>query len=135
MLHTFDPFADFDWMSRSGSRRRDFMAADVYSEGDRYFLEIDVPGVNEDALDITVEKKTLTVTVDRPYEGTDERTSLMRGRSFGSFTRRFYLGEGLDADSIEATLEQGVLTLSIPVVEAAKARKIEVGTVRPAIES
>lgn len=135
MLHHFDPFADYDWLARPGSRHRPFMAADIYREGDRYFVEIDVPGVVEENLDVTVEKKTLTVTVDRPYQKSEERTSIARGRPFGTYTRRFFLGERLDAESIEATLENGVLTLTIPIIETAKARKIEVGTIRTAIES
>ena len=134
MLHRFDPFfRDYEWSpARMDSRR--FMNADVYRKGDRYFVEIDVPGVSEDAIEITVEKKTLAITVDRPLGADEERSALIQDRPFGSFTRRFFLGEGLDPDAVEASLDRGVLTVSIPMAETAKARKIEVSTVREAIE-
>ncbi len=135
MLTRFDPFQDFDWLNRPNLQTRGYMAADVYRQGDRYFLEMDVPGATDDNIDITVEKNTLTVAVERPQRDTDDETMVVRDRPFGTFSRRFYLGEGLDADRIEASLNNGVLTLVIPIVEAAKARKIEVGTVRDAIES
>jgi len=134
MLHRFDPFFhDFEWSASRVSTRR-FMNADVYRKGDRYFVEIDVPGVSEDAVDVTVEKKTLAITVDRPLYDDEERSALIQDRPFGSFARRFFLGEGLDPDGVEASLDRGVLTLSIPMAETAKARKIAVGTVREAIE-
>jgi HSP20 family protein len=134
MLNRFDPFQDFDWLNRPTLTARGYMAADVYRQDDRYFLEMDVPGVTQDQVDITVEKNTLTVAVERPQRTSDAELTMVRDRPFGSFNRRFYLGEGLDADGIEASLENGVLTLVIPIIEAAKARKIEVGAVRPAIE-
>ena len=134
MLHRFDPlFHDFEWSAaRAGTRR--FMNADIYRKGDRYFVEIDVPGVSEDAIEITVEKKTLAITVDRPLGDDDERSSLIQDRPFGSFARRFFLGEGLDPDGVEASLDRGVLIVSIPMAEMAKARKIAVSTGRDAIE-
>jgi HSP20 family protein len=109
------------------------MATDIYSEGDRYFLEVDVPGVEQEAIDVTVEKKTLTVTVERRGEDDTKRVAVIRDRPFGTFTRRFFLSDGLEPEAIEATLENGVLTLSIPIVETAKAKKIEVGVVRKAV--
>ena len=130
MHYRFDPYSSW-----GRTVTRSYMGADIYRGEDRYIVEVDVPGVAEDAIDVTVEKKTLSITVDRPA-GTGEGFDLVsRGRPTGTFTRRFYLGDGLDADGVEAGLENGVLTISIPVVETAKARKIEVGTVRPAIEA
>ena len=135
MIHRFDPFYDSGWSSRPGAGPRNFMAADIYREEDRYLVAVDVPGVSEENTEVTVEKKTLTLTVDRSLPAGDDGSLVSRGRPRGTFTRRFYLGEGLDPDGIEATLENGVLTLAIPIVEAAKARKIEVGTIRNAITS
>jgi HSP20 family protein len=111
------------------------MAADVYREDDTFFVEIDLPGVTQDNIDIEVDKNTLTVSAERPYEGSENRTSLVKGRAFGSFTRRFVIGEGLDTDSIEAAYENGVLKIAISVLESAQPRKVEVGTIRTAIES
>lgn len=135
MMHRFDLFGDYDWNTPVRMTPRWLMASDVYQGDDNYYVEIDVPGVTEDQVDVTLDRKTLTVTVDRAHPSHEEWTSVMRGRSFGRFTRRFYLGDGLDSDGIQATLENGVLTLVIPMLETAKARKIEIGTVRNAISS
>ncbi len=134
MLHRFDPY-DWERSTRPGQQRRRLMAADVYREAENFYVELDIPGVGQEDIDVEVEKKTLTISVERPYPDSDERTNLVRGRAFGSFKRRFFLGEGLDADGIEADFENGVLRLSIPVLETAQARKVEVGTIRTAIES
>ena len=94
-----------------------------------------MPGVDQDKIDVEIDKKTLTITVDRPYQGNEDRFNLVRGRAFGTFKRRFFLAEGLDADGIEAAYDNGVLKLSIPVLESAQPRKVEVGAIRNAIES
>lgn len=133
MLHRFDPYT-WDWTTRS-TRSAGFMAADVYRDGDSFFVEIDLPGVDQGDIDVEVDNKALTITAGREYQGSDNRTELVRGRSYGTFTRRYFLGEGLDADHIEATYENGVLRVSVPVLETAQPRKIEVGTVRNALEA
>ncbi len=135
MLHRFDLFGDYDWNTRIPMAPRWFMASDVYQGDDNYYVEIDVPGVAEDQIDVTLDRKTLTVAVNRAHPAHEEWTSVMRGRPFGTFTRRFYLSDGLDSDGIQATLDNGVLTLAIPMLETAKARKIEIGTVHSAISS
>ncbi len=129
MLHRFDPFHD-----TAHRPRRMFLNADVYRRGDAFYLEIDVPGVALDDIDIEVEKKSLTITVERRELVDDERTDVVRGRPTGTFARRFFLGDGLDGESIEASYEAGVLTLTIPVTEKAKARKISISAGSPQIE-
>lgn len=121
MLHRYDPF--FDAGSRS---RRLFLNADVYRLADSFYLDIDAPGVALDDIDIEIEKKSLTVKVERRELVDDARTDLVRGRPTGTFVRRFFLGEGLDGEAIEAKYDDGVLTLTIPVVETAKARKVSI---------
>lgn len=135
MLMRFDPFADFERLTRQawGPSRTGYMPADAYRLGDRFFLHIDLPGVDQDSIDITVEKNTLTVTAERRWEKTEEVQVLHSERPFGSFTRQFFLGDSLDPDRIEAGYDHGVLTISIPVAETARPRKIEVGSVREAI--
>ena len=125
MLHRFDPFFDFEMAPRRSPRAR-FLDADVYRVGDRFYLEIDAPGVALEDIDIEVEKKNLRISVERRQLVDDDRADVVRGRAYGSFTRRFFLSEGLDPDAIEASFENGVLTLSVPVSETAKARKIAI---------
>lgn len=123
MLHRFDPY--FETSSRPAPRRH-VLAADVYRRGETYYVEIDAPGVDLDDIDIEVEKKHLTVTVERRNLVDDERVDISRGRPAGSFVRRFFLGDGLDGEAIRAHYDKGVLTVEIPIDENAKARKIAV---------
>ena len=130
MLMRFDPFADFDRLSRqlmNQGGQKAFMPVDAYRQEDRFWLHVDLPGVDQDSIDLEVEKNTLTITAERKWENTDEMTILMSERPQGTFSRQFFLGEGLDADNIEAGYDAGVLTISIPVAEKAKPRKITIG--------
>jgi HSP20 family protein len=131
MLMRFDPFADFDRLTRQTwgtTSRANYMAADAYRKGDRFFLHIDLPGVDPDSIDVTVEKNALTVTAERRWESEGEEQVILNERPTGSFSRQFFLGESLDTDAIEAGYDHGVLTVAIPIAETAKARKITVNS-------
>lgn len=131
MLMRFDPFADIDRLTRQawGGQRANPMPADAYRMDDRIYLHIDLPGIDEDSIDVTVEKNSLTVSAERRWNRDEETKVLHAERPFGNFTRQFFLGEGLDTDRIDAGYDRGVLTVTIPVAETAQPRKIEVGTV------
>ena len=135
MLMRFDPFSDFDRLSRQvwGSVRSNYMPADGYRQGDRFYLHIDLPGVDPDSVDVEVEKNTLTVSAERNWTRDDDVQVILNERPTGSFSRQFFLGESLDTDAIEADYDHGVLTVVIPIAETAKARKIEVNTTPAAI--
>jgi HSP20 family protein len=131
----FDPFADLDRISRQvwGSGRSTYMPADAYRKGDRLYLHVDLPGVDPESIDVTVEKNSLAVSAERKWERGDEDQVLLNERPTGSFSRQFMLGDSLDTDAIEAGYDHGVLTLAIPVAETAKARKIAVNTSHEAL--
>lgn len=137
MLMRFDPFSDFERISRQtgwgGTQRSSFMSADAYRKGERFYLHIDLPGVDPDSIDVTVEKNTLTVSGQRNWDIDGEDQVLLNERLTGSFSRQFFLGESLDTDAIEAGYDHGVLTLVIPIAETAKARKIVVNSTPEAI--
>ena len=135
MLMRFDPFSDLDRFSRQvwGPNRANFMPADAYRRGERFYLHLDLPGVDLDSIDITVEKNNLTVTAERRFETSGEEQVLLNERASGSYSRQFFLGESLDTDAIEAGYDHGVLTVTIPIAETAKARKISVNTVTEAL--
>lgn len=137
MLMRFDPFSDFERMSRQiyGQDRKSFMQADAHRKDDRFYLHIDLPGIDPDSIDITVEKNNLTVTAERKWEVESEDQVLLNERPTGTFTRQFFLGENLDTDAIQAGYDHGVLTVTIPVAETAKARKIAVGHIQDALTS
>ena len=135
MLMRFDPFPEFDRLSRQvwGGSRANFMPVDAYRKDDRFYLHIDLPGVDPESIDITVEKNTLAVTAERRWERDPDEQVLLNERPTGSFSRQFFLGESLDTDAIEAGYDHGVLTLAIPVAETAKARKIAVSSTTEAL--
>jgi len=91
-------------------------------------LRFDVPGVEQDKIDVTVDKGVLTVSATREEAKTEGENPVVRERLFGSFTRRVRLSDNLDAEAIEASQHDGVLEIRIPVREEAKPRKIAVGT-------
>lgn len=137
MLMRFDPFTDYDRLSRQvwGNTRSNFMPADAYRRDDRFYLHIDLPGVDPDSVDVEVEKNTLTVSAERRWDAGSEDQVLLNERQTGTFSRQFFLGESLDTDAIEAGYDHGVLTVVIPIAETAKARKITVNSTPEAIEA
>lgn len=135
MFLRFDPFADVERSAPPAGRlaRNLSMPADAYRLDDRVYVHLDLPGVEPDAFDITVERNTLTVVAERSWSLPEGAVAVLNERPQGRFTRTFFLGEGLDPDRIEATYDDGVLTLVVSLAEEAKARKIVVGSNEPAL--
>lgn len=124
----FDPFRDFDRITReTRDRAPSVMAFDAIRDDDAVTLYFDVPGISADDLDINVDRTELTITAHRVWKGEDKEI-LVNERPQGSFTRRLMLSDSLDTDQLEANLSEGVLTVTIPVAESSKPRKIEVTT-------
>jgi HSP20 family protein len=91
-----------------------------------------LPGVARDAIDMTVEKNVLTVTAERTWARDENDEVVVAERPHGRFTRQLFLGESLDSARIEAAFADGVLTVTVPVAEQAKPRKVELsGTNTP----
>ncbi len=131
MLIQNDPFRDFENLfgaSRRTATPRASMPMDAYRRGDNVWVHIDMPGVSSETLDINVERSVLTVTAERTWNSEESDKPYLSERYQGTLGRQVHLGEGLDAEGIEADLHDGVLTLRIPVAEKAKPRKIEVNT-------
>jgi HSP20 family protein len=127
MLMRFDPFRELDRLiQQSGAAREPAMPMDAYRRGDRFIVHFDLPGVDPSSIDLTVEKNVLTVRAERKWQKQEDAEVLVSERPQGTFTRQLFLGEGLDAEHIEARYDNGVLTLSIPVAEQAKPRKVEI---------
>jgi HSP20 family protein len=93
-------------------------------------LRFDVPGIDPEKIDVTVDRGVLTVSATREEAKTEGESPVVQERLSGSFTRRVRLTENLDADKIEASNADGVLEIRIPVLEAAKPRKIEISTAK-----
>ena len=128
MLMRTDPFRDLDRLTQQvfGTMARPAaMPMDAFRKGDTFYIKLDLPGSTLDAIELTVEQNVLTVHATRPAMN-GEVEMLVAERPAGAFTRQVFLGESLDADHIEADYTAGVLTLAIPVSEAAKPRKVEI---------
>ncbi len=129
----FDPFSDIDALTRgllasqTGSNRTPrFMPMDLCKIDDHYVLTADLPGVDPGSVDVNVDSGTLTISAHRTARSEDSAQWLANERFFGSYRRQLSLGDNVDTAAISATYENGVLTVTIPVAERAKPRKIEV---------
>ena len=126
---SFDPFRDLDRWLTNGLVRTPAsvgMPLDLYRKGESFVAHIDLPGVDPATIDVDVEDRTLTVRAERPARDEDGVQWLAHERPSGTFARQLTLGYGLALDRISAAYTDGVLTLTIPVAEEAKPRKIEV---------
>ena len=130
MLMRFDPFRDLDRPTQGllpqGSARPASMPLDAFREGDKLIVEFDLPGVDPGSIDLTVEKNALTVRAQRSWEPKESQEVLISERPQGTFSRQLFLGDALDGDKIEASYNNGVLRLTIPVAEQAKPRKVQI---------
>jgi HSP20 family protein len=129
MLMHFDPFRDFG-MTRSLTinGRQPWMAMDAYRQDDHLVLQLDLPGVDPASVDVTFEKGTLTIKAERRSAVAEDSRVLVSERPQGTFTRRLALSENLDGEQTEARYDNGVLTLTVPVAEQSKPRRVEVVT-------
>lgn len=128
MLMRTDPFRDLDRPIQQmfGTPARPAaMPLDAWRDGDDFFVELDLPGIDADSLDLDVERNVVTVRASRP-DLDSGRSMIAAERTRGVFSRQLFLGENLDTDAIRADYRDGVLRLVIPVAEKAKPRKIEV---------
>ena len=126
----FDPFRELDRLAQQavGSSRPPAMAMDAYRHGDAFVVHFDLPGVDPTSIDLTVEKNVLTVTAERRWQPTEGDEVVVAERPQGTFSRQLFLGEGLNPDRVEARYDNGVLSLTVPVAEQAKPRKVEINT-------
>jgi HSP20 family protein len=134
MLMRTDPFREFDRLAQqvlgSGQgtwSRPSAMPMDAYRRGEEFVVEFDLPGVDPDAIELSVERNVLTVRAERRPSNRDESVEMqVSERSLGVFSRQLFLGDTLDTDRVAASYEAGVLTLTIPVAERAKPRTISI---------
>ena len=130
-MASYDPFRDFDRLastlldSRRGPRR---MPMDLYRDGDHYVMTADLPGVDPGSVDIDVDGQLLTIRAERTLTSGEGVKWITREREAASFMRQLNLGAGIDTERISASYDNGVLSVTIPVSEKAKSRRIEVAT-------
>ena len=131
MLMRFDPFRDIDRVTEQFDQLWRRVGSTVPMNAVRHEGEVvvtfDLPGVQPDDIDLTVERDVLTITAKRRFDVSEGDEVLADERPQGEFTRRILLGESLDTSRLDATYENGVLTVRLPVAEQAKPRKIAIG--------
>src|SRR5271165_3282545 len=131
MLMRFDPFREMDRLTQPLWNARTSVPLDVYRKGDKFIVRVDLPGIDPDSLDVSIERNVLSIKAERTWAPADGDEVLVAERPQGTFTRRLFLSEGLDADKINASYEHGVLTVTVPVAASAKSRKIDVALGAP----
>ncbi|WP_454195393.1 Hsp20/alpha crystallin family protein [Nocardia sp. Marseille-Q1738] len=129
----FDPFHDIDTVARqllgetAGTARAPrFMPMDLFKAGDHYVLNADLPGVDPGSIEVSVDSGTLTLRAQRTVPSEEGVQWIASERFAGTFMRQLSLGENVDADRISATYNNGVLSVTIPIAERAKPRRIEI---------
>jgi HSP20 family protein len=124
-----DPFRDLDRLAEQvfgTAARPAAMPMDAYRQGDTFYVHFDLPGVQAGSIDLQVEQNMLTVRAERIPTQPEGAQMIVAERPAGTFTRQVFLGESLDPEHISADYTAGVLTLAIPVHEAAKPRSIQI---------
>jgi HSP20 family protein len=140
---TFDPFRDFDRLAEqmlgapSAGSGNTAMPLDLYRSGDHFVLHCDLAGVDPGSVQVGLDNRVLTIRAERSQRTDEDVQWIRRERLTGTFERRITVGDGLNLDDIGATWQDGVLTVTIPVAEAAKPRRIPITMAgdRPAVES
>lgn len=139
MLMRFDPFRDVDRLTEQAVgalRGRDaFMPLDAYRRDDSLVAHLDLPGVKPTDIEVTVEKNVLSVSAQRSWEHGSDVDLIITERPQGKFSRQLFLNDSLDSEHIVASYDEGVLTVTIPVAEKAKPRRVTVSTTSSGAET
>jgi HSP20 family protein len=128
MARFIDPFEEVERMlGTAGNRwRGGVMPLDAYEKDGEYVLRFDLPGIDPDKIDVTVEDRVLTVKAERSIEDTVGANWILRERPTGIHSRQVRLGDSLDVGNVDADYTEGVLTVTLPVREEALPQKISV---------
>lgn len=140
-LVSWDPFGNWMTPLRAGNRLRpgralralakeglcSFLSLDMFETDDDIVVKATLPGVKPDDIKITALGNTVTIQGEtKAEEDVEEGNYIHRERRFGSFSRTVTLPQDVDADTADATFEDGVLTLSFPKPEETKAKTVQV---------
>ncbi len=135
MSISYDPFHHLDELRDqlvSGGRSPRSFPMDAYRRGEEFFVHLDLPGINPETVEVTVENQVLTISVERRFEQLEGDEIIVSERPQGRFSRQLRLGSTIDTDRIAASYHDGVLTITLPVSERARPRQVRVGRGGPA---
>ena len=100
--------------------------SDIYETEEFVVVTLDIPGVNKEAIDVTLEKNVLSVNGNSSHGAPDGYTMAFGEFQTGDYERSFRLTDEIDRNGIEAVYEDGVLKLTLPKAEEVKSKKIKV---------
>ncbi|MHB1594131.1 MAG: Hsp20/alpha crystallin family protein [Streptosporangiaceae bacterium] len=133
LLTSFDPFVqDFDKMVQrtlgwaENTAPRSVLPMDVIRHDEDVVLHIDLPGADPASIEVTADRGVLSVAARRSEEYGESDRVVLRERVLGAFSRKVRLAETVDTEKIEATYDNGVLSILLPLQEKARPRKIEI---------
>jgi HSP20 family protein len=131
-LMRFDPFRELDRLTEqalsAGARAMRSMPMEALRRGDELIVHLDLPGVLPDDIDLTVERNVVSVRAHRAPARHEGDEVIIDERPHGEFARQLFLGDNLDPDGLSANTRDGVLTLTIPVTEASKPRRVQLSS-------
>ena len=100
---------------------------DIVRDGDLVTVTANIPGVDPENIDVTIECEVLSIKADIKTEEQREASDyLVRERRTGSFSRSLRLSENVDTENVEPRYESGVLTITLPMLESKKAKHFKV---------
>jgi len=115
--------------SRSGNGSGyQYLPVDIYETDEHFVIKAFVPGVTVDKIDITTQQNTVTIRAEQPAETQENVRYYLHERPSGTWLRSFELPTPVDSQHIDARLEQGVLTLTVPKAPEAKPHKVSIKT-------
>lgn len=135
MSISYDPFHHLDELRDqllSGGRTPRSFPMDAYRRGEEFLVHLDLPGIDPDTVEVTVENQVMTISVERRFEQLEGDEIIVSERPQGRFSRQLRLGSTIDTDRIAASYHDGVLTVTLPVSERARPRQVRVGRGGPA---
>jgi HSP20 family protein len=125
----FDPLREFDRITEqllASTRALRAVPMEAYRRGDQFFVHLDLPGVEDRDLDVTVEGNMVNVRAERRSPRQEGDQVIVDERPHGTFARQLLLGDNLDAGGLSAGYDRGVLTITVPVSQAAQPRRVEI---------
>ena len=128
-LMRFDPFRELDRLSAQtmGGRGSRTMPIEAWRRKDEFYVYVDLPGVDQDDVELTVQCNVVNIRAQRRPAHEEGDDVIVDERPHGTFTRQLFLGDNLDVDKLSADYDRGVLMLTIPIAEASKPRRIQLG--------
>ena len=122
---TYDPFFDLFFQPEKRTNHHYLMSTDIVEKKDHYEMKVNLPDVKKDDLKVSLDNGYLTidVTTSEESEEKEEENYILKERSFGSYSRRYYVGEDVEMKDITGKLENGLLTLNIKKVDEKEIKK------------